>query len=438
MLDGVFPMVGLSGMAGPDPSRDEAAVYAGGRELRAPPALPVGPALDPPPWPEPVDGAGLLDELRALTRRHVVLHHHADTALALWALGTHAFDAFDLYPRLAITSPQKRCGKSRALEVLGHACARALTASSVTAAAIYGAIGAWRPTLLVDEADTFMDRDDALRGVINSSHARAGAFVLRASNPGREPVRLSTWAPVVVAMIGKPPGTVLDRSIEVPMRRRLLSEEVERLDRREAERVFEVWRRKAARWSADALGALRTARPARIPGLDDRAADNWEPLVALADLAGGAWPAAARAAALALSEEREDDRDAGTQLLSDIRLVFHLRPDGEVSEEPVADRLLTKRILETIHAWEERPWATFQRGRPLGPEVLARMLREFGVHPVSLRLAGRRIVRGYRLGSFADAFARYLPPLQPANLLHRPAITTYGEERQIEARVEIP
>jgi putative DNA primase/helicase len=375
-----------------------------------------------------VDGAALLDELRGLTRRLVVLPEHADAALTLWALGTHAFDAFDLFPRLAVTSPQKRCGKSRVLEVLGLACARALGAANVTAAAVYGAIAAWRPTLLVDEADTFMARDEALRGVVNSSHTRAGAFVLRASLPGREPVRLSTWAPLVVAMIGKPPGTVLDRSIEVPMRRRLLGEPIERLERREAEGVFEVWRRKAARWASDVLAALRRARPSRIPGLDDRAADNWEPLLAVADLAGGEWPAAARAAALALSREREDDGDIGTLLLADIRLAFHLRPDGELSGEPIAERVLTRQLLAVLHAQEERPWAAYERGRPLGPEMLARLLRPFGIRPVSLKLSKARVGRGYRHQSFADAFGRYLPPLEPATPLPCDAATTYGNE----------
>jgi len=231
-------------------------------------------ALEMPPWPEPVDGAALLDELLGLARRFVVLPEAADTALALWALGTHAFDAFDLYPRLAITSPDKRCGKSRALEILGFACANALTASSITPAAVYGVISSCRPTLLIDEADTFLARDEALRGVINSSQSRASAFVLRASAPGREPVRLSTWAPMAIAMIGKPPSTVLDRSIEVAMRRRLPGERIERLDRREAEPTFADWRRKAGRWAADGLEALRAARPERLEGLDDRAQDN--------------------------------------------------------------------------------------------------------------------------------------------------------------------
>jgi hypothetical protein len=366
-----------------------------------------------------VDGAALLDELRGLARRLVVLPDHADAALALWSLGTHGFDAFDIFPRLAITSPQKRCGKSRALEVLSLACARALAAANVTAAAVYGAIAAWRPTLLVDEADTFMARDEALRGVVNSSHTRVGAFVLRASLPGKEPARLSTWAPLVLAMIGKPPATVLDRSIEVPMRRRLLDEPIERLERREAEGVFEIWRRKAARWASDAFDALRRARPSRLPGLDDRAADNWEPLLAVADLAGGEWPAAARAAALALSRDRDDDGDIPTLLLADIRLAFHLRPNGSLSGEPSIDRVLTKQLLEVLHAHEERPWAAYERGRPLGPATLARLLRPFGIRPVMLRLASGRIGRGFRLDSFADSFARYLPPLAPVTTLHR-------------------
>ncbi|MBI4603664.1 MAG: DUF3631 domain-containing protein [Planctomycetes bacterium] len=263
--------------------------------------------------------------------------------------------------------------------------------------------------------------------MINSGHTRDAAFVLRAPPGGGAPVRLSTWAPVAIAMIGKPPATVLDRSIEIPMRRRA-GETIEPLKRREAAALFEPWRRKAARWAADAAESLREARPLPAAGLDDRAADNWEPLLAIAEVAGGEWPALAREAAAALSRSRGEEDDLATLLLADIRSLFHRRPDGSVSVEPLADRLPTSRLLEGLHALEERPWREADRGRSLGPRGLTRLLKPFGIEPASILLGPSTVVRGYTLRAFADAFSRYLSPLESATALHAWPATTCGIE----------
>ncbi len=365
------------------------------------------------PWPEPVDGASLLDELRGRVNRLIVLPGGGAEALGLWALGTHAFDAFDLFPRLLLTSPQKRCGKSRALAVLRLTCSHALLASNVTPAAVYGAIEAWRPTLLIDEADTFIAHNEALRGVLNSGHSRHAAFVLRARAPGLKPVRASTWAPLAIAMIGKPPATVLDRSIAIELRRRLRTERVERLDPREAAEWAVTLRRRAARWAADAASALRAARPERLAGLDDRAGDNWEPLLAIADFVGGTWPRVARDAAAALSRSRDDDEDPGVLLLADLRAFFLELARTGPPRERAALRVSTTRILESLHRREDRPWRTAQHGRPLGPDGLARLLEPFGVRPQTIRSGRESVVKGYKVEGFEDTFARYLPPSMP-------------------------
>ena len=135
-------------------------------------------------------------------------------------------------------------------------------------------------------------------------------------------------------------------------------------------------------------------------GLHDRAADNWRPLLAIADLAGGLWPDRAREAAKALSGVTDDaDQDVRILLLSDIRNIF--KQQGK-------DRLPTDLLLSKLNAMQERPWPEW-RGRPLTARGLARLLEPFGVKPKAIRV-GDATPRGYLASDFEEVFARYLTP----------------------------
>ena len=238
----------------------------------------------PEPHPEPVAGAELLDDLAATFRRFLHLPSQADTSGALWVIHTYTFEASPVTPRLAITSPEKRCGKTTLLELVAALACKPQMASNITAAATFRLIEMARPTLLVDEADTFLGQHEELRGVLNSGHRSTGA-VVRVEERGGElvPAMFSTWAPVAIAMIGRLPGTLADRSIEVRMTRRAPGEAAERwrCDRLEQ---FAQLRRRCARWAQDHLDGLREADPEMPAPLHDRAADNWRPLLAIADL----------------------------------------------------------------------------------------------------------------------------------------------------------
>ena len=153
------------------------------------------------PWDLPVNGAELLDELCKAIGEHVVLPEGGTEAMALWALHTHVFDCFNHSPRLAITSPEKGCGKTTALDVLRELVARPLSTSNVTASAVFRTVEIARPTLLIDEADTFLTENEALRGILNSGH-RKGAAIIRTVGDDHEPRQFSTWSPAAIAMIG--------------------------------------------------------------------------------------------------------------------------------------------------------------------------------------------------------------------------------------------
>jgi putative DNA primase/helicase len=180
-----------------------------------------------------------------------------------------------------ITAPEKRCGKSVLLQLIGEMVLKPLSASCISPAALYRAIDAWSPTLLIDEFDTFADKNEPLRGVLNSGHTRHSAFTIVCSGDDNEPTRFGTWGAKALAGIGKLPETVMDRSILLELRRKLPHEQVSKL-RHNKGSVFEVLSSKLMRFSQDHSEAIRYARPNMPDSLNDRAADNWEPLLAIA------------------------------------------------------------------------------------------------------------------------------------------------------------
>jgi putative DNA primase/helicase len=356
------------------------------------------PLEDPDPWPDAVNGAALLDAIATTFSPYLALPAHASTALALWVLHVYAFEAWFTSPLLAITSPVKRCGKTLLLVVLGALVPRRLFASNVTPAVLFRTIEKYGPTLLIDEADTFIRDNDELRGVLNSGHTRTTAVVIRAVGDEHDPRAFSTWCPKAIALIGKLPDTLADRAIEVAMRRRTAGEHIQRLRQDRIGGECSDLRRKAVRWAADHLGTLQDADPQVPETLHDRAADCWRPLLAVADCAGGHWPAMARKAAIALSGESADD--ASTGLLRDVQVIFAAEGDPET--------LSSSLIAEKLIGLEDRPWREYSHGRPLSTAKLARLLAEYGIYPSKIRF-GAKTANGYARRSFEDAWCRYIP-----------------------------
>jgi putative DNA primase/helicase len=357
---------------------------------------------DPEPWPESVDGASLLHELEEIFTRFLALPDGAAPALALWTLHAHAHDASPVSPVLALTSPEKRCGKTTLLELLSALVPRPLPASNVTAATVFRAVERWEPTLLVDEADTFIHEGSELKGILNSGHRRSLAYVVRTVGDDHEARTFQTWAPKAIALIGELPDTLADRSVEVRMRRRAPDEEVDRLrlDRLEE---LEPLRRRAWTWARDHVEELADADPDLPEALHDRQRDNWRPLVAIADAARGPWPKRARQAAETLTSDRGDDRSLGTRLLADVRTILR---------DHDSDRIRSKALVRELCDIEEAPWSEY-KGRGLSPVSLANFLRSFDVSSKKLRFPSGPY-KGYEVGAFEDAFRRYLPsPSQP-------------------------
>ena len=319
-----------------------------------------------------------------------MLPEGADVALALWVLHAWTFDAGDISPFLVLVSPTKRCGKTSTLIILFYLTPRSELASNISASALFRYIEEVRPTLLIDEA---------MRSILDAGHTKTVASVIRnvEINGKYKPKRFSTWAPKAIAAIRALADTLEDRAIVAQLQRKARTANVERLRRRDSEK-FALLRRRAARWAADNFSKLTDPEP-DIPGaLNDRAADNWRPLLAIADLAGGAWPKRARDAARILSGEGRDTPSINVELLADIRLAF-----GE------ADAIRSADLVAKLTADPERPWAEWKRGKPLTQKQLAGLLRPFGIISETVSIPGLADAKGYKRVRFEEAWEAYLP-----------------------------
>jgi hypothetical protein len=354
----------------------------------------------------------LLDGVEAFVRRYVVLNDEQGVAVTLWIAHTHAIAAADCTPYLQINSATKRAGKTRALEVAEQLVARPWLTGRTTAAALMRKIDADSPTLLLDESDaTFQgpqEYAEALRGSLNSGYRRTGkATVCIGQGAAVRAHDFSTFCPKAIAGIGKLPDTIADRSIRITLRRRTKLEPVNRWRERDGQREAAPLRKALAEWAGGAVPALRDARPELPQTLGDRAMDVLEPLLAIAEAAGGTWPTRARHAAVALMGESDDD-SIGVQLLEDIREIF---TDDAVGP---GDALPSSEILKQLSDRETRPWATWSKGKPITGHALARLLKPFGVVAGGPMRIGGELLRGYRRAAFEDAWERYLPaPNEP-------------------------
>ena len=350
------------------------------------------------PWPEPVDPARVLDDIAAAIRRFIVCTPEVANTVALWAAMTWFMDSVHVAPLALITAPEKRCGKTQLMTIISRLSARAVVASNISPAALYRAIQAWSPALMIDEADTFMRDNEELRGIINCGHTRDTAFIVRSTGDDHTPTRFSTWGAKAIAGIGRLADTLMDRSIILELRRKLPTEQVERLRHAEPS-LFPNLRSMLARFAEDCQEEVRIARPDLPESLNDRQQDNWEPLLAIAQVVGGDWPDKALKAALKLSGTESMAQTIGTELLTDIRAIFESRN---------IDRIKTADLIDALCDDDEAPWCTYNRGKPISSRQIAKRLKDYGITSGTIRISGTT-AKGYLLADFTEAFSRYIP-----------------------------
>lgn len=344
--------------------------------------------------------AAVLEEVKNFIARFLVLRHEQLDALALWVVHTHCFEAAETTPYLHITSAEKRSGKTRLLELLSLLVAQPWFTSQTTTPVLVRKIEAEMPTLLLDESDTAFrgnrEYAETLRGILNAGFRRGGVASRCEGQGAAMTYRdFSVYSPKAIAGIGHLPDTVADRSIRIELRRRAPHENVERFHLRSAQLEADPIRDRLCRLADRILPRLRAHRPALPEDLDDRAQDVWEPLLAIAELAGEDWTRRAHRAARQLSgwKVRSETESRGVRLLRDLRTVFGSR-----------QQLSTNELLDELWRLEEAPWAN----KELNAERLAGILRRYGIRSRQWR-DGQRRVRGYWRADCEDAWARYLP-----------------------------
>ncbi len=359
------------------------------------------------PWPEEVDGASLLDRIETAFRRHVVMAPAAFAVSAAWCAMTYTPDLFEALPLMIITSPVLRCGKSTLLNVFAKLVNRALSASSISAAAICRTIEKYTPTLLVDECDAFLEANQEVRGILNSGFTKGSAHVIRCQGDEHEPTMFSTWCPKILAGIGRRAATLEDRGVVLELQRKGKDEPVRRMKPYLAD--FSEICRMLARWTADHAAGLESAEPVLPEQLNDRECDVWRPLCQVAAVAGGAWPEKIFRAALELTgREITSESDLSrVAILADIRNAFFSAGNP--------DWLQTSALLAALTLDDERPWKTWNKGKPLDARGLGCLLRDFGVHSKNLRAEGpNHVVKAYLREQFSDPWRRYLSATFPA------------------------
>lgn len=351
-----------------------------------------------------IDGAELVDAVHAFLGRFVAYpSEDARIAHSLWIAHTHAMHAWESTPRIAFLSPEPASGKSRAIEITETLVPRPVEAINATPAYIFRKVSDpdGLPTILFDEIDTLFGpkaRDnEEIRGVLNAGHRR-GAMAGRCVVRGKiiETEELPAYCAVALAGLGGLPDTILSRSVVVRMRRRAPTEHVEPYRRRVHAPEGNAIRDRLSAWAAQTGPRLAEARPEMPAGIEDRNADCWESLLAVADAAGGDWPERARVAAVTLvTLSMAASPSLGVRLLADLRQVFG---DSEM--------LSTSSIIESLIKIDESPWGDL-KGKPLDARRLANFLRPYGVQSKTVRI-GDRTAKGYASEDLFDSWTRYL------------------------------
>lgn len=316
-------------------------------------------------------------------------------AVALWIVHTHAFDDFRFTPRLGVTSPERNCGKTTLMSFLSYIVRSGILLSHVTPPAVFHEIENNQATLLLDEADTSFEEKQLIT-ILNSGFQRDSAYVMRALGQNGTQ-RFITWAPMAYAVLDQIPDTLASRSIIIDLKRKGKDQKCLPLDERAINSLKKL-KRRVKRWCVADQEAMKRAVPEIPEELQNRAADVWTPLFAIADIAGGGWPDLARDAAKRLVKKEQPS--LGSQLLSDIQKIFANRGDKKIA---------SSNLVKELAALEGRPWPDFEGHRGITATAVAKLLASYRISPKNLRF-GDRVLRGYEKRQFKDAFGRYLRP----------------------------
>ena len=354
-------------------------------------------------YAEPVlDIALIVSLIYQILDDHIACTDAVKVAVTLWILMTWLIPASHILPIAWINAPEKRCGKSTLLTLMSRMSKRSLSTSNITGSALFRSIESYKPTLFIDEIDTFINDNEGIRGVLNAGHSRDNPYIIRCVGDDNEPVPFNVFGAKAISGIGRIPDTLIDRSISLTLRRKMRNETKKRVRDLPAS-VTNLIQSKLARWADDSMTAIKAAKPVLPPYINDRAQDNWEILIKIAMILGDDWLEKAHRACIEISGSDSDEPSSNEQLLSDIRTVFSLNQ---------TNRLLSRDLLTELCRDLEMSWSTYNEGKTITLRQIAKKLSAFRISSRDLRafdINGNEVRgKGYDVIDFQDAFSRYL------------------------------
>ena len=384
------------------------------------------------PYHEQIDPGELLNEIVLIIRKFIVLDDQQAYTAALWIAHTWFIDVLKISPRAIVDAPEKACGKTQLLIVLERMCYRPILASNASPSALFRAVDCWKPTILIDEADTFFRDNYEIIGMVNAGYSSDG-YVLRSEAVGDsfEPHRFSVFSAQAIAGIALErhlPDATMSRGIVFNLRRKLPHEFVERL-RHSDKYSFNSITKKLSRFAQDYSEQIKKARPILPDALSDRQQDNWEGLFAIASCAGKDWIDRATKAALTLSSSTASV-SIGNELLADIESIFRS-----------VQKISTADLITELCRDQEAPWATYNKGKPISDRQVAKQLKSYAIYSKDIKFSYGKTLKGYCLEMFSDAFARYLTSsdfIRDPQLLNNDKASEVADNKSQSATIRDP
>ncbi len=329
--------------------------------------------------------------------RFIHCEPYQNTTIALWVIKSWCMPAFKVAPILAIKAFTKGAGKSQLLNLIGCLCHNPVSTSNITPAALFRYIEQNKPTVLIDEADTFLNRSEDLRGIVNAGFESTGR-VIRCVGQDSEPTEFNVFCPKVIAGIGNLPSTIESRSIVINMYRKPLRIEKEKL-RNANESDFDGIKQLVSEWANNHIEQLMKYEPQMPDKLSDRQKDCWEPLLSIAELLGNEIAEQARNAAINISKTNSDEPHINELMLLDVKRVF---------VEQKIDRLSTIDLINALCEDDEAAWRYLNKGGKITPRQLAQILKQFNISSKQIRFR-EQTKKGYDIADFQECFLKYLP-----------------------------
>ncbi|MGP5064592.1 DUF3631 domain-containing protein [Psychrobacter celer] len=359
--------------------------------------------VDTEPYAEPITDIALVaNQIYQILDDHIACTDAVKIAVTLWIILTWVIPASHILPIAWINAPEKRCGKTTLLILMSRLSKKSLSTSNITRSALYRCIETYKPTLFIDEADTFINDDKEMRGILNAGHSLQLSKTLRCVGDDNEPTTFNVYCAKAISGIGKIHSTLIDRSISLTLRRKMKNETKKRVRDLPIDFTNKI-QSQLARWSNDNIDAVKAAKPVLPPYINDRAQDNWEILLKIAMMLGDDWLEKAYNACIEISGIESDEPSLNEQLLADIQTVFNLYG---------TNRLLSRDLLTGLCRDTEMVWSTLNHGRPITLYQIARRLGEFKISSKDMRthdLRGKEVRgKGYDLDDFQETFSRYL------------------------------